>query len=389
MDRDADFHPFSLNRVPEVCFGPGRVGTIAEDAAVVGDGGRPIVLIVDPALVELGVAARVVSTLQGAGAKVAVFSDIDGEPKQKQLEDSTEAVRANDAGLVVSLGGGSVMDVGKVAATIARTGDSPLAYAMEGKALPSASVPQICVPTTAGTGSELSSTNIFTNAAGRKAWVWGVETKPDRVILDPELTLTVPPLMTAWTGLDAFVHALESSTNANRHAANDLYAHKALGLIAGWLETAVDQPGNLAARSAMLLGSAYAGISIDNCSCAIAHNISHALSALAPVHHGLASGLGLEVTLGWQAEADHGPVAAAAAACGLERDARALAHWYTDLLNRCAIERKLPEGFTAFAAADLAAEMRAPETRPMREAAARRVGDPDIDRFAGAVMALA
>jgi alcohol dehydrogenase class IV len=329
------------------------------------------------------------ASLETAGARCALFSEIAGEPKQAQLEAATDFVRRERAGLVICLGGGSAMDTGKVAATIALTDDGPAAFAMEGKPLPKRGVPKLCLPTTAGTGSEFSSTNIFTNRAGRKVWVWGSETKPERVILDPALTVTVPPDLTAWTGLDAFAHALESCTNCHRHAWNDLYAHRALGLIAGALETAVREPANLAARGDMLLGSAYAGIAIDNCSAGLAHNLSHALAALGPVHHGLATALGLEIVLGWQVETNTGPFAAAAAACGLGPDALALADWYPDLLTRCGIERRLPAHFRGLGAAALAAEMRAPETQYMRNSSVRAVTDADVERFAVAMMALA
>ena len=298
-------------------FGPGRLRAIADDAAAVGDAGKPVVLVVDAALRRLRVAARVVSDLEGAGAEVAVFSDVAGEPKQAQIDSATDFVRTTNAGLVICLGGGLAMDIGKVAATVAITGDRPIDFAMDGKPLPRTSIPKICVPTTAGTGSELSATNIFADRRGRKVWVWAAETKPDRVILDPELTL--PPQPTAWTGLDAFAHALESCTNRRRHPANDLFAHTALGLISGALETAVNQPRNLAARSRMLLGSAYAGIAIDNCGAGMAHNISHALAALGSVPHGLATALGLEAVLGWQAATDNGPFAAAGGVQGGER----------------------------------------------------------------------
>lgn len=380
--------PFAARRVPEVSFGRGRMREIAADAAAVGDPDKPVVLVADGTLVELGIAQDLGFALERAGAEVVMFSDISGEPKQTQVEAATDFVRAAGAGLVVCLGGGSAMDVGKVAATLAATDGGPADFAMEGRPLPKRSIPKICIPTTAGTGSEFSSTNIFTNEAGRKVWIWGAETKPDRVILDPELTITLPAPLTAWTGLDAFVHALEASTNVRRHAWNDLYAHAALSLIAGALETAVRDPQDLDARTRMLLGAGYAGIAIDNCSAAMAHNISHALAALAPVHHGLATALALEVILGWQLEADKGPFAAAAAACGLGHDARALAHWYSDLLTRCDIERRLPPAFKDFDAADLAVEMRAPETQYMRQSTARAVTDGDIDRFAAAVMAL-
>jgi alcohol dehydrogenase class IV len=381
--------PFSLRPMAEVHFGPGRARDIAADAAAVGETDKAVVLVVDAGLAEMGLAERIAAPLRDAGAAVAQFADVAGEPKEAQVVAATEFVRSRDAGLVVCLGGGSAMDVGKVAATVARTGESPVAFTMDGLALPRESVPKICLPTTAGTGSELSSTNIFSNGAGRKVWMWGSETKPQRVVLDPELTLGLPPDLTAWTGFDAFAHALESCTNVHRHAANDLYAHRALGLIAGALETAVREPANMAARGAMLLGSAYAGIALDNCSAAFAHNISHALAALAPVHHGLATALGLEVVLAWQAAADDGPFAAAAEACGAGRDAAALAGWYADFLGRCGVERRLPAAFKEFDAAALAAEMRAPETRYMRASTVRTVTEPDIDRFAAAMMALA
>jgi alcohol dehydrogenase len=388
-DLATEVGPFVVQGIPEVVFGCGRVRDVATDAAAIGDPDRPVVLVTDGTLVELGVAKAVVGALEKAGAEVVVFADLRGEPRQQQVDAATAFVRAAGAGLVVCLGGGSAMDVGKIAATVAATDGAPADFAMDGRPLPKRSIPKICIPTTAGTGSEFSSTNIFTNDAGRKVWVWGAETKPQRVILDPELTVSLPAALTAWTGLDAFVHALEASTNLRRHAWNDLYAHTALTLIAGALETAVRDPQDLAARGRMLLGAAYAGIAIDNCSAALAHNISHALAALGPVHHGLATALALEMTLGWQAAADDGAFAAAAQACGLARDAAALAGWYSEFLTRCGVERRLPPAFKGLGTADLAAEMRAPETRYMRQSTAREVSDADIDRFAAAVMALA
>ena len=380
---------FAVKRVPEVHFGPGRARAIAEDAAVLGHPRKPVVVVADRALVELGVVGRLTAALEAAGAEVALFADIAGEPKQQQVEAATDFVRFSAAGLVICLGGGSAMDIGKVAATIASTGDGPADFAMDGKPLPKRSVPKICLPTTAGTGSEFSSTNIFTNPAGKKVWVWGPETKPERVILDPELTLSLPPDLTAWTGLDAFVHALEASTNVRQHPWSNLYAHRALGLIAGALETAVREPENLTARGHMLLGSAHAGIAIDNCNAALAHNISHALAALGPVHHGLATALALEVVLPWQVATDQGAFAAAAEACGLAQDAAALPGWYSQFLTRCGVERRLPAAFRDVTVSALAAEMRAPETQYMRQSSVRAVTDADIDRFAAAMLALA
>ncbi|WP_193369088.1 iron-containing alcohol dehydrogenase [Pelagibius marinus] len=385
--------PFSLNAVPEIHFGPGRSRALADDVQAVAPGADKVLLVVDAALVELGVVAPIVQDLEASGATVGLYADIAGEPKAAQIDAAAEAARRLGAGAVVALGGGSALDIGKVAAAIAPAGEAALHYALAAQPLPAGGLPAICLPTTAGTGSELSATNIFTGPKGKKLWIWGQETKPRRVVLDPELTLSLPPQLTAWTGLDAFVHALEACTNRRANPGNSPTCHKALALVAGALETAVTQPGNLEARGAMLLGSAFAGIGIDNCGTAVAHNISHALAGLAPVHHGLATALGLEATLAWSVEADAqeadgGSFAAAARACGL-KSAEELPAWYSDLMTRCGVARRLPEAFRSFDNAALAAEMRAAENRPMRLASAREVTEADIDRFSGAIMALA
>lgn len=379
--------PFALNAVPEIHFGPGRSRALADDLRAVAPGAETVLVVADAALVELGLVAPIVQSLEQCGATVGLYADIAGEPKAAQIDAAAEAALRLGAGAVVALGGGSALDIGKVAAAIARGGREAMHYALAAHPLPVEGIPAICVPTTSGTGSELSATNIFTNEAGKKLWIWGLETKPKRVVLDPELTLTLPPHLTAWTGLDAFVHALEACTNRRASPGNSLTCHKALALIAGALETAVTQPGNLAARGDMLLGSAFAGIGIDNCGTALAHNISHALAGLAPVHHGLATALGLEATLAWSVEANDGSFTAAARACGL-KGAAELPRWYSDLLTRCGVARRLPDAFRGFDAAALAVEMRAPENQPMRQASAREVTETDIDRFAGAMMAL-
>ena len=380
---------FTLNPISAITFGAGRARLVGDNAkALMPAGRRAILLVADRALVELGVASPVIEKLNETGAKVVVFDGIAGEPKEAQVEAAIVAARSAGAGLVVALGGGSALDIGKIAACLAPSGRPAADFALAANPLPTDGLPAICLPTTAGTGSELSATNVYANAAGKKVWIWGQETKPRRVILDPELTVSLPPHLTAWTGADAFVHALEASTNRWRNAGNDLYAHKAIQLIAGALETAVREPRNIEARGNLLLGSAYAGIAIDNCGTAIAHNISHALAGLAAIHHGHATALGLEAALAWQVSVDDGAFAAAAEAAGLGRDASALAQWYTEWLTRCGVTRKLPPTFKPFSAADLAREMREPENAPMRKATAREVTDADIGRMAATVMAL-
>ena len=273
---------------------------------------------------------------------------------------------------------------------MAATDGAPADFAMEGRPLPKRSIAKICIPTTAGTGSEFSSTNIFTNDAGRKVWVWGAVTKPERVILDPELTVSLPAALTAWTGLDAFVHALEASTNVRRHAWNDLYAHAALGLIAGALETAVRESAE--SRRAQPHAARRR----------LCRDRDRQLLGRDGAQH-LPCPRGARTGPPW---ARHGAGARSRSSAGRWRRTTAPsprlprhAGWRAmpplcpggtrSFLTRCGVERRLPPAFKAFSAADLAAEMRAPETQYMRRSTAREVSDADIDRFAAAVMALA
>ena len=149
---------FALRPVPQLHFGAGRARRIAEDAAVLAPRGKAAALIVDGVLQELGLAAAVTEGLEAAGLEVAVFAEVSGEPKQAQVEAATEFLRTRDAGLVICLGGGSALDIGKIAACVAPTGRGPGDFAMKAESLPGPGLPKICIPTTAGTGSELSST---------------------------------------------------------------------------------------------------------------------------------------------------------------------------------------------------------------------------------------
>jgi alcohol dehydrogenase class IV len=376
---------FSLSSIPDIRFGEGAFSGLASAAQSFGDVAVAQVII-DGFLAQSGLAAEVKRALSEAGIETRVFSDFSGEPKLQHLR-SALAVAAG-ADLVIGIGGGSALDIAKIVACAAASGKDPMHYALAANPLPKNPLKKIMVPTTAGTGSETSATNIFAGPEGKKLWIWGAETKADIVILDPALTTTLPANLTAWCGLDAFIHAFEAATNRNSHQGGQFYAHEALRLITGSLETAVNEPRDIAARGRVLLGSCLAGIAIDNCGTALAHNVSHALAGLAPIHHGLATALGFEATLAWLVEADTAELNAAAKACGLA-DASMLPAFVSGFMDRLGIVRALPAAFVGFTAADLAAEMRATENQPMRRSTIRDVSDADIDQFAATVMALA
>lgn len=374
---------FALSHIPDIRFGPDEVDNLASHARALGAGRAAIVM--DSFLAASGLAARVQGMLAAESITSEVYSGFAGEPKLQHLREATAV--ATGADLVIGIGGGSALDIAKIVACTASSGEDAMHYALAANPLPKAALKKIMIPTTAGTGSETSATNIFAGPEGKKLWIWGAESKADLVILDPALTVSLPANLTAWCGLDAFIHAFEASTNRNAHAAGKLFGHQAMRLIAGNLPEAVNTPTDIDARGKVLLGSCYAGIAIDNCGTAIAHNISHAMAGLAPVHHGLATALGFEVSLAWLAEADTVDLNEAAAVLGLTR-ASEIPAFVTRLMDACGLTRSLPAGFAAFTAADLAREMRAPENQPMRRSTVRDVLDADLDTFANAIMTM-
>lgn len=376
---------FSTSFIPEIRFASGAANQIAAAAQSMSKSGR-VAIVMDGFLANSGLAASLLADLGKLGIEASVYSDFSGEPKLSHVETASSVARGAD--VMIGIGGGSALDIAKVAACCAASGENPMHYALAANPLPANPLKKILVPTTAGTGSETSATCIFAGPDGKKLWVWGAETKADLVILDPALTASLPANLTAWCGLDAFVHAFEASTNRNAHAGGQFFGHRAMKLLIGNLETAIREPANMDARGAVLLGSCYAGIAIDNCGTAIAHNISHALAGLAPVHHGLATALGFEKTLPWLMEAGTVDLAAAAKACGAT-DAASLPVVISAWMDRCGLERRLPAAFGAISAADLAREMKAPENQPMRRSTIRDVSDTDIDRMAADMVALA
>ena len=369
---------FTLGRVPEILYGPGR---LADLPARLRPGSRAV-LVADPALRGQGITARALELLAKAGIEAQVYDGFTGEPKAADVD--AAAALAKGAAAIVGLGGGSALDTAKLSACCAVSGLKAEAYALCATPLPPNRLTLIAIPTTAGTGSEVTRVSVFANAEKRKVWAWGEELKPDVAILDPELTTGVPAPVTAATGLDALVHAIEAATNKQANSGNDLYCLKAVALIAQHLERAVTSPKDLDARGAMLLGSCYAGIGIDNCGTAIAHNISHALADLAPVPHGRATGLAMLATMDWAMEGDRPAFARVAEAMGADDPVKA----YDRLVRASGIKVSLGgDGLDLGDPARLARHMALPAHAPMRKSTRRYPSDADLlmlaERFYG------
>jgi alcohol dehydrogenase len=377
--------PFTLSAIPEINFGAGRLADLGSKTAGLAGKSGHVLVVADPALAASGITARASDSLKQAGFAITIFDALKGEPKQSDIDAAAALARDAKSVAIVGLGGGSALDTAKLVACCAVSGESAAAYALCATPLPAKPLPIVAVPTTAGTGSETTRVSVFANAEKQKVWAWGEELKPDIAILDPELTVGVPPQVTAATGLDALVHAIEACTNKHRTDGNDLFCLKAIALIAANLEVAVKDPSNLEARGAMLLGSCYGGIGIDNCGTALAHNISHAIADLAPIPHGRATGLAMLATIDWVAEGNPAAFARVAQAMAAESAVAG----YERLVRSTGIKVSLNgDGLDLGNPELLARHMALPANTPMRKSTARYPSDEDLLMLARRMLAL-
>ncbi|WP_162918727.1 iron-containing alcohol dehydrogenase [Taklimakanibacter deserti] len=377
---------FSLASIPEIVFGNGRLSDLPGRMTSLAGKNQPVMVVADPAMTSLGITAKLAALLAAAGHESKLYDGFSGEPKSDDVDRAASLAREVKAKAVIGLGGGTALDTAKLVAACTVSGRPAEAYQFCETPLPADPLTLIAVPTTAGTGAEVTRTAIFTNAGHQKVWAWGDELKPRLALLDPELTVGVPPAVTAATGLDALVHAIEASTNRNRSDANDLYCHRAISLISGALEQAVKAPRDLAARGSLLLGSCYAGIGIDNAGTALAHNISHAMAELAPVPHGRATGLAMLATIEWVRDGNPEAFAKVAGAMASAADVAAA---YESLVRRSGIKINLSgDGLDLAHPHRLAERMASPAHAPMRRNTVREISDNDLLSLAERVYAL-
>lgn len=344
-------------------------------------------VLADPYIANQGIYHRLIRSAD-ARFLITIYSEFSGEPKLASTQLALDAARACGADGVLGIGGGSALDMAKIVKTCLNTAHNVSYYVMEAHPLPQTTAPSVMIPTTAGTGSEASGTNILSLDNGRKGWVWGPETRPDLAILDPHFSVSMPKPLTAWVGMDAMVHAFEAATNNYTHQGAQLYAHQALRLCRTSLPLATSQPENLTARADMLLASYYAGRSIDIASTSIAHALSHALAALAPIHHGLATALSFEVSLPFIVEAGTDDIKNAASAFGVSALAD-LPEAVSCFMSELGIERILPESFKEAGLEDLMSILLSDEIQPMRKACVRWATEKDLLEFSKSLLIMA
>ncbi len=272
-----------------VVFGPGKVAAVGEEASALG-GGRAL-LVTDPGIAKAGHADWVKAALVRAGLGVEVFDGVHENPTTEDVARCVEAARAAGADILVGLGGGSSMDTAKGCNFILSNGGAMRDYWGVGKATEEM-LPMIAIPTTAGTGSECQSFALIADAETHMKMACGDKKAAARVaILDPELTLTQPAMVTAHTGFDALTHAVETAVTAKRTPVSAAYAKLAFDLLEGAFARVLREPRDLEARARMQLGAAYAGTAIENSMLGAAHAAANPLTAHYGIVHGEAVGM--------------------------------------------------------------------------------------------------
>ncbi|MEI2706077.1 MAG: iron-containing alcohol dehydrogenase [Ilumatobacteraceae bacterium] len=365
--------PYSIGRAPAI-----EVGVVAADRLPSLVGGRGAVLVVDAALRD-GFAAAVERALAET-ADVQVSEVPPGEPTADSVDAVGEVVRRHPAAVVVGIGGGSVLDTAKQAAMVAGGRASIEHYALCANPFPERRT-IVAVPTTSGTGSEVTRTCIFTDRSGRKVWTWADGMLPDVVLLDPRATVSLPPAVTATTGLDAFVHAIEAASGRRRNALVTAPAVQAMRLTLTHLPQAVRTGTDLLARQGMQEAALLAGLAIDAAGTGMAHSIGHALGALARMPHGLAVSVGLRAALAWNVEGAQAAYADIAAGLGVTADA--LPAIFERLAAEVGVHRVARSfGPLALTPAELAEVMVAEENQPMFANNARPAGNAERDLLA-------
>lgn len=322
-----------------IVFGAGKIKTLPAEVKVFG--GHKGVLVTSSSFVRRGIAGQIKDDSEGL--LVDIFSGISPNPDVTECDALCDVLRSNEADFVVALGGGSVMDCAKAAAVFAMTSHSSREYLEDGLAIPSEHLPLIAVPTTAGTGSEITSVSVLSDhTRGVKAPLSSNAFYPTLALVDSELTLTVPPHLTACTGFDVLCHATEAYWSRWHQPVCDALAVHAARLVLENLRTAVEDGQNAVARDHMAEASVIAGLAFTIPKTTSSHACSYALTRLLDIPHGEACALTIDYFM--RLNAAHGceRIDGFAHLLGYA-DATALADAYTALKKACGVRSDLKE----------------------------------------------
>lgn len=295
---------FNFSVPQNIIVGKGTLSRLPEEVRKLG--ARHAFIISGPHLKAMGLVGKIAGSLTENGLAVDVFTDIEANPSVETVEKAASAFQASGADIIVAFGGGSPMDVAKAVGVVAKYGGSITEYEGAHK-VPGKIIPLIAIPTTAGTGSEVTAFSVITDhSRDYKLTVFSYELLPAAAILDPTLLTSAPAGVAAACGIDAFIHAEEAYVSTAASPFSDAMAEKAMTLIGGNLRRFVAKREDLEAAEAMMVGSLFAGIAFSFARLGNVHAMSHPVSAFFDVPHGVANAVLLPVIVEYNALADHG-----------------------------------------------------------------------------------
>lgn len=285
---------FSYHNPTAIEFGWGALARLPELVKSVG--GTRVLVVGDPGVAKAGLVDRVVAALGGA-LPVTTFTEVESDPDASSVDAGVMLARAKECDVIVGIGGGSAMDVAKVIGVMLTNPGNIRDYNGMGK-IGKPGAPVIAIPTTSGTGSELTIWSVLSDKEKQTKFGVGSVLNCARIaLLDPELTMSLPPAITAATGIDALTHALESYVNTATQPISEAMSEQSMTLIARSLRLAVAQPGNKQARADMLLASTIAAMAFNSTRLGLAHAFAMPLGSRFHIPHGLANAIMLPVVM--------------------------------------------------------------------------------------------
>ncbi len=295
---------FNFSVPQDITVGKGSLAKLPEIAKKLG--GSHAFIISGPHLAKMGLVEKAADYLKTVDIKTDAFTEIEANPSVATVEKATEKFKESGADFIVAFGGGSPMDVAKAVGVVAKYGGSITEYEGAHK-VPGPIIPLIAIPTTAGTGSEVTAFSVITDhSRDYKLTVFSYELLPAYAILDAELITTAPASVAAACGIDAFIHAEEAYISTAASPFSDAMAEKAMALIGKNIRRFVANRGDMEVAEAMMVGSLFAGIAFSFARLGNVHAMSHPVSAFFDVPHGVANAVLLPVVAEYNALADHG-----------------------------------------------------------------------------------
>lgn len=312
---------------------------------------KKLMIITDPGLVESGIIARIEKILEAQDFEVHLFTEVQPDPRYEIVEKAADQVKSVQADAIVGIGGGSPLDIAKVAA-VRVTNDEPVDNFFGIDLIAKPGLPTILMPTTAGTGSEVTPIAILSDEKEKlKKGIISPHLFPRACILDPELTLGLPAQVTAATGMDALIHAVEAYTSRNANSFSDLLAEEAMCLVYDNIRKAYADGDNIEARSNMLKGSLLAGMAFANAGVTAVHAFAYPIGAEFHIPHGMANSIMLLPVMKFNLLGNMGKFAAMAEFFGENTDSlstRQAAGKAMDALESLSLDLNIPQHLSEF-----------------------------------------